>query len=239
MVEAAKLRHQASSLSVDSASLLISDRYAEMARLRCLLAEVQTLDDVLVIWANDLPTENWYSTRTVQDDGRVDTSNRIFDSTVHIYPTVGHAGMWNRYRALRLTVNDIMLKTLSVLAESPDSDTESLVEAVKLRIQRLADGLYASVPYMLGLIETHHVAGHDVTVVNKVPASLKAAVKATTASFLCWPLTMATMVSGIPERHQRYLRNRLLDVSEIVGDGVLERIADDFSPISHCSANVP
>ncbi len=239
MVGAAKLRHQASSLSVDSASLSISDRYDEIVRLRRLLAEAQTLDDVLVMWANDLPTENWYSTRTVQDSGRLETGNRIFDGTVHIYPTVGHAGIWNRYRALRLTVNDIMLKTLSVLPKSPDSDTESLEEAAKLRIQRLADDLCASVPYMLGLIETHHVAGHDVSVVTKVPASLKVTVKATAASFLCWPLTMATMVSGIPERHQCYLRNRLLDVSEIVDDGVLERIAAGFSPISHCSPKVP
>ena len=241
-VGAAKLRHQASSLSADSAGLLISDRYDKMVRLRRLLAEAQTLDDVLVIWANNLPTEYWYSTRSVQDDGRVKTGNRVFDGTVHIYSTVGHAGMWNRYRAIRLTVNDIMLKTLSVLAESPGSDseynTESLEEAAKLRIQRLAGDLCASVPCMLGLIETHHVAGHDVTVVTKVPASLKVATKATAASFLCWPLTMATMVSGIPEQHQRYLRNCLLDVSEIVDDGVLERIAAGFSPMSRCSANV-
>jgi hypothetical protein len=213
-----------------------------MVRLRRLLAEAQALDDVLVTWANNLPTEYWYSTRSVQDDGRVETGNRVFNGTVHIYPTVGHAGMWNRYRALRLTVNDIMLKTLSVLAESPDSDsesdTESLEEAAKLRIQRLAGDLCASVPCMLGLIETHHVARHDVTVVTKIPASLKVATKATAASFLCWPLTMATMVSGIPEQHQRYLRNCLLDVSEIVDDGVLERIAAGFSPISRCSANV-
>jgi hypothetical protein len=147
--------------------------------------------------------------------------------------------LWNRYRALRLTVNDIILKTLTVLAESPDSNAESLEEAVKLRIQRLADDLCASVPYMLGLIETDHVGGHDVTVVTNVPVSRKVAVKAITVSFLCWPLTMATTVSGIPERHRRYLRNCLLDVSKIVDDGVLERIAAGFSPRSHCSANVP
>ena len=239
MVGVAKLRHQASSLSVDSASLSISDRSDEMTRLRSLWAKAQTLDDVLVTWANGLPTEYWYSACTVQDYGRIETGNSIFDDTVHMYPTVGHAGMWNRYRALRLTVNDIMLKTLSLLAKSPDTDTESLKEAAKLRILGLADHLCASVPYMLGLIETHKTAGHDITIVTKVPASLKVAVKATTASFLCWPLTMATMVSGIPERHQRYLRNRLLDVSEIVDDGVLERIAASFSPISYCSTNEP
>ena len=152
---------------------------------------------------------------------------------------MGHAGIWNRYRALRLTVNDIMLKTLSVLAEIPDSDTVSLEEAAKLRIRRLADDLYTSVPYMSGLVETHHVARHDVTVVTKIPASLRAAVEDTTASFLCWPLAMATMVSGTPERRQRYLRNGLLDVSEIVDDGMLERIAASFSSVSHCSTNGP
>jgi hypothetical protein len=59
MVGATKLRHQASSLPVGSASLSMSGRYDEMARLRHLLAEAQTLDDVLVIWVNDLSTENW------------------------------------------------------------------------------------------------------------------------------------------------------------------------------------
>jgi hypothetical protein len=84
MVGAAKLQHQASSLSADSAGLLISDRYDKIVRLRRLLAEAQTLDDALVIWANNLPTEYWYSIRSVQYDGRVETDNRVFDGTVHI-----------------------------------------------------------------------------------------------------------------------------------------------------------
>ena len=94
-----------------------------------------------------------------------------------------------------------MPKTLSVLAESPDFETEFLEEAAKLRIMRLADDLCASVPYTLGLIESHHEAGYDSNLLTKVPASPKVVVKAITVSFLCWPLTMATMVSGIPERH--------------------------------------
>lgn len=239
MVGVAKLRHQASSLSVDPVSFPISDRYDHKARLRRLVAEAEALDGVLVLWANHLPTENRYSIRTVQEDRCGETGNRIFDGTVHIYPSMGHAGMWNRYRALRLAVNDIILKTLSVLAESLHSDTESLEEAVRLRILRLADDLCASLPYTLGLIEPYHVAGHSSAVVIKVPTSLKVDVKATTASFLCWPLTMASMVSEIPERHHRYLRNRLLDVSEIVGDGVLEGIATGFSTTLQRSANAP
>ena len=238
MVGAAELRHQASILRMDNLSLSQSDGHEDIVRLRRLLAEAQTLDNVLATWANELPSEKPYSIHAVQQDRRVEPGNRIFDDIVHIYPTVGHAGMWNRYHALRLTVNDIMLKTLSILAESFRLDTKSLEEAVHLRILHLADDLCASVPYTLGLIEPHHAAVHDGTVVPRVPASVHVAVKATTASLLCWPLTMATMLSGIPERHHIYLRNRLLDVSEIVNDGVLEGVAIGFSKIPQSSANV-
>lgn len=113
MVGTAKLLHQASSLSKASASLSISDRYEEMASLRRLLEEAQILDDALVIWANDLPTENWYSTKTVQDDGRAETGNKIFEGTVHVYPTVGHAGMWNRLLDVSEIVDDGVLERIA------------------------------------------------------------------------------------------------------------------------------
>ena len=239
MVGAAELRHQASILCMGSVSLPKSDGHNDILRLRRLLAEAQTLDNVLAIWANALPSEKWYSIQAVKQDGRVETGNRIFDDVIHIYPTVGHAGMWNRYHALRLTVNDIMLKTLSILAGFFQLDTKSLEEAAHLRMLHLADDLCASVPYTLGLIEPHPTAVHDGTVTIKVPASVNVTVKATTASLLCWPLTMATMLSGIPERHHHYLRNRLLDVSEIVNDGVLEGVAAGYSTVPQSSANVP
>ena len=132
-----------------------------------------------------------------------------------------------------------MLKTLSILADSFQLDTKSLKEAAHFRMLHLADDLCASMPYTLGLIEPHHTAVYGGTVVPRVPAPLKVAVKATTASLLCWPLTMATMLSGIPERHHNYLRNRLFDVSKIVNDGVLEGVAAGFSIIPPSSANIP
>ena len=239
MVGAAELRHRASILCTDSVSLSKSDGHGDIVGLRRLLAEAQTLDNVLAIWANELPSENRYSIQAVQKDGLVETGNKILDDIIHIYPTVGHAGMWNRYHALRLTINDILLKTLSILDESFQLDTKSLEEAAHLRMLYLANDLCASVPYTLGLVQPHHAAVHNGTVVSNIPASVNVAVKATTASLLCWPLTMATMLSGIPERHHLYLRNRLLDVSEIVNDGVLRGVAAGFSTIPQSSANRP
>lgn len=235
MVEAAELRHQASTLALETVALWPANNLATVNRL---LAEAKVLDEALAAWADDLPLDNWYNTCMVEYSGRAECDNMVFDKTVHNYPTVGHAGMWSRYRALRLTVNDIIFKALFVLATTSDYDVKSQGEAAKVRVRHLADDLCASVPYMLGLIEIRNVDGHEVAVVIKTPPSLKLAVKATTASYLAWPLSMSTMVYAIPEPHQIYLRKRLLDVSELVDDGVLERLATGFTPMSPCSANV-
>ncbi|KAF2805680.1 uncharacterized protein BDZ99DRAFT_574562 [Mytilinidion resinicola] len=230
MVETASLRYQISTIAEDSsAGLLLLGRHEEMMRLRRLLVGAQALDDLLVLWTNNLPPQDCYNTFVVEREGTDKVGNMVFDSTVHVYPTVGHAGMWNRYRALRLTVNDNKLKILSILARFPHVDTASLTGATHLKIQQLADDLCASVPYMLGLLENSRETDGVAIITCKDLGSLKGAVKGATASFLCWPLTMATMVSSIPAQHQRYLRDRLLDVSEIVDDGVLERVADGFS----------
>ncbi|KAF8847300.1 hypothetical protein BDZ45DRAFT_709729 [Acephala macrosclerotiorum] len=190
-VRVATLKHQASTASIDATSSLLG---SHVEKLRDLLTEAQDLDDDLITWANSLPTEDHYSTHFIQND---------------IIPGSGsiHAGMWNRYRAIRLAVNEVIHKTLSVLQ---DFDTNNLNEAAKLRTTLLANDLCASVPFMLGLI---------------LPF-LRFVVKASTASFLCWPLAMATMMSGIPCEQHYYLRSRLRDVSEIVDDGVLKVIAE-------------
>ncbi|KAE8448474.1 hypothetical protein EG329_009355 [Mollisiaceae sp. DMI_Dod_QoI] len=233
IVRAVELRCEASGISVDFAPVLSSDSYFHM-KLHRLLAEAQSLDDDLITWANALPQEDWYSTHTVQNDK---SSNMVFDGTIHIYPTEGHAGMWNRFRAVRLVVNEVILKTMSVLNKLPESNSNAPEEAAKLKTTLLADDICASVPFMLGLIEVNEMAGDNITVVSKTPSSLKFAVKASTASFLCWPLAMATMMSGISCLQHFYLRSRLIDVSEIVDDGVLERIAEGSPKVSHGPVN--
>lgn len=230
MVIAAKLRHQASNLCAASTCLSRSDEADKMSRCQGLLAEAQALDAALVMWEKSMSSEDRFSTCTIQDSGRAEDCSRIYTATVHIYPTVGHAGMWNRYRAFRLAVHDTMLKALSMLARYPSSEIQLLTEAVKSRTEWLADGLCASLPYMLGLLESHHMTRLNVAIVTKDVASSKIAVTASTASFLCWPLTMAIMLSGLSVQHQRYLRDRLLDVSEIVDDGLLKRIATGMPP---------
>ncbi|PGH31932.1 hypothetical protein GX50_05260 [[Emmonsia] crescens] len=239
LVEVAKVRHRKKRVFADFLNNSPSDVCDKEAILQSLLEEAHTLDGTLFSWTDNLSLENWYSTHTVKDHGHAKNHSRVFGSTVHIYPTVGHAGVWNRYRALRLAVNDIILQTLSTLdgLANHDGTTESLAEASKLTILHLSDDLCASVPYMLGLVETGCAIGHDAIIIADTPASSKRTVNATTAAFLCWPLAMAAMVSAIPEQHERYLKNCLLEVSGIVDDGVLERLAVFLPQLSKSSAN--
>ncbi|KAL8760689.1 MAG: hypothetical protein Q9184_003136 [Pyrenodesmia sp. 2 TL-2023] len=211
MMEATKLRYQAKGVFSDGTAPAIESQSGRKEGLQSIFAKAQTLDDVLIIWANQRPVDDRYSMHPVHDDERAGTGDRIFGSMVHIYRTAGHAGMWNRYRAIRLIVNDIILRILSLTESSLGSDTESSTQAVILRIRGLADELCASIPYSLGLVEAGRVNGCDIAIIRKVPASLRLLVKASAASFLCWPLNEALMVSGVPGRHQRYIRDRMLD----------------------------
>ncbi|PGG99789.1 hypothetical protein AJ79_08411 [Helicocarpus griseus UAMH5409] len=234
MVEVSKIRYRASALFADHPFISPSDE-SKMTSFRLLLTEAQLLENDLAAWANCLPMGSWYTTHIVKNKGFENTRNSVFNSTVHIYSSVGYSGVWNRYRALRLAVNDIILKVLSAFNGLPDFDSPingPLSENAKLTIQHLADDLCASVPYMLGLVELNGSVDHDDAIEIKAPASLKTAVKATTATLLCWPLAMAAMVIGIPESHRKYIKDCLLVVSELVDDGVLERIAASDTPVN-------
>ncbi|KLJ12977.1 hypothetical protein EMPG_12076 [Blastomyces silverae] len=239
LVDVAKIRHRAKTLFADFANNSLSERCdkEEEALLRRFLGEAYALDGTLLSWTKNLPLENWYTTHTVKDHGQAEIHSRVFSSTVHIYPTVGHAGMWNRYRALRLAVHDTIRQALCILDGLVGSNgtTEPLVKAVKVTTEHLSDDICASVPYMLGLVETGSAIADDVIIADP-PASTKRTVKATTAALLCWPLATAAMVSGIPEKNQQYLKSCLLEVSEIVDDGVLERLAALFPQLSKSSS---
>ena len=228
MVIVAKLQHQATDLCVVSPSLA-RDEPEKVAKLENLLAEAGTLDKAFVIWEHGLPPEYKYSTHEVPKNGHAGNGNKILNGIVHIYLTAGHAGMWNRYRALRLSVNDIMIKTLATLGEHLKPDMKVISGAATLRIQRLADDLCASMPYVLGILGKGGPSKHDADFFIKTSGSLKDAVTASTASFLCWPLSMVIKFSKIPMRHKLYFKARLLDLSEIVDDGLLERLAHSVS----------
>ncbi|KAG8529019.1 uncharacterized protein KY384_006709 [Bacidia gigantensis] len=228
MVETARLKHRFNTALVESFMPGMAFSKEHFRKCRSLLTEGQALEASLASWADRMSSESCYSTLSVKGEDHFGVGSKLFRGTVHIYPTAGHAGMWNRYRALRLISNDIIARLCTPLIHDAHPTAASIQLDATLQLQSLADDLSLSIPYMLGLVEVG--AKQDTTVLKKVPSSLKIAVKASTASFLAWPLAMATMVVGLPNQHRLYLKDRLLDVSDIADDGVLEKIAAGFAP---------
>jgi hypothetical protein len=114
-----------------------------------------------------------------------------------------------------------------LLAEFADFGgvSQALAEAARLRIRLLGDDLCASMPYAMGLVGSDEWQERGIAVATKPSLLQKLLMRPSAAYLLCWPLAMATMITELPERHKQYLKDRLLEVSEIVGDGVLERLA--------------
>ncbi|KAF2714942.1 hypothetical protein K504DRAFT_421231 [Pleomassaria siparia CBS 279.74] len=221
----AKVRHQTSVLCKGLAKCTVSISDEQIAQLHSFLAEAQTLDSALGRWASNLPAELQYTSVSVDTDPDLGTIDRSFNGTIHIYPTVGHAGLWNRYRALRIAVNSVILMAMSAIPIPLNLETISLKGAVKTTMCRLAEDLCESVPFALNMIGAYQIAGKDRFFVTKPPTDIKGDLKTCTAIFLCWPLALVITIPELPETPGHYLRKRLLDVSKIVDDGVLERIA--------------
>ncbi|KAF7929190.1 uncharacterized protein EAE98_005109 [Botrytis deweyae] len=189
-------------------------------KMRGLLVLAQELETKLVRWAKEVPMVDYWSTfRVTVDDDDEPGANDVFDQMVHLYPSISHAAMWAQYRAIRLHMNDIILKVFHSEIESSKPDTKFQEDIVILNMEKLALDFCASLPFVLGWIE---LGGTGMKMVRK---GRRNAVKASTASLVCWPLTVSTIVSEIPEQHRSYLKSRLRDVSELVDDGVLETIA--------------
>ncbi|PQE04591.1 negative acting factor protein [Rutstroemia sp. NJR-2017a BBW] len=225
MVETADLRHRAADLQYDLTTIPKAGRVAQMLKLHGVLATAQRLDESFVAWARDVPMEDYWRMFRVEDDGvvRDESNDDIFNGCVHIYPTMGHLGLWSRYRAFRLHVIDITVRILS-FAKTIEVDLQSMEESARTKIEKLASDFCASIPHALKAVDIHPTAGNPV-VSRRPPADQKHLAEATTARILCWPLAMTTLVESIPEQYAKYLKRRLLDVSEIVDDGLLERMA--------------
>jgi hypothetical protein len=225
MVIVAKLRHQVYVLSMDTSTSMVPVSKEKMAQIRVFLAEAKALDSALARWARSLPPDMQYSSVAVHKDLGIDSKDRPFNSTVHIYPTVGHAGLWNRYRALRIAVNALIPQTLSTIPVPLELEMNALEDTVENIIRRLTEDICESVPFTLDLIENKQIDGQNHFFVKKSSTPFGGAIKASTAYFICWPLALVITIPDIPEGPRQYLRRRLLDVSEIVDDGVLERLA--------------
>ncbi|TGO44631.1 hypothetical protein BOTNAR_0777g00030 [Botryotinia narcissicola] len=220
LVEVADLRYCVNHISIGLDDIPASASGQIATKVRGVLVLAQELEMKLVKWAKEIPmVDYWSSFRVRDDDDDKPGANDIFDQTVHLYPSISHAAMWAQYRAIRLHVNGIILKVFHREIESSNPDTKFYKDIVRLNMKKLALDFCASLPFVLGWVELGEIG------MKMIRKGRRNAVRASTASLFCWPLTISTMTFEIPEQHRTYLKSRLRDISELVDDGVLETIA--------------
>ncbi|KAF2476004.1 uncharacterized protein BDR25DRAFT_212412 [Lindgomyces ingoldianus] len=176
---------------------------------REVAAEAQDLDAAFVTWSKTAPEEWRYSTI----DSRTTTTDELYDCPVHAYASHGHAAVWNRYRAVRLIVNSIRIRSLATLIQCPMQasyvNSQQEIETSQKNIESLARDLCGGVLFFF----------HSCN-----PLIIGGAMPQKMAALLAWPLTVAVSTEGVPGPQRRWLLERLNIVAEILGDVMLASV---------------
>lgn len=187
-------------------------------RVKSIAMESYTLDYDLALWALGLP-QNWnfhVSWTHLQPSSSV--TDACVDIPSHSYPSVGHASIWNRYRALRLIANSIQKRALCALQFLFD---DAFLDMDTQRCQNNINNL--AVDLCCG-------AEFSVTRQN-TPRGAKAAMlldmpHPSVAALLAWPLTVAVSVDAVQPLEKTRLKGVLKAVARSLGHTQLESVSD-------------
>ena len=140
----------------------------------------------------------------------------VFGKTIHEYPSLSSAVLWNKYRVGRIIAEAGIARGLVQLdsAESTDEGVPRYLEVLS-NIQALVNDICASIPYHFGLTSGDESQRRSARDVN-----------ARRAYSLVYPLIIAASISVTHRNQRRWILSKLLLVSQITGNSVLEQVAN-------------
>ncbi|KAI0846957.1 hypothetical protein F5Y00DRAFT_126682 [Daldinia vernicosa] len=211
MVRVAALRERSLCLFLPK-----SARFSTQPHPGDLAAEARSLDAALEVWSAALPEDWRFTTRSDS------TPDFTFDGVIHVYATYGHAAIWCRYNAIRLIVNSIRNRALSVMAQC-SSQMLSVAPEQDICLGKttsLGTDLCRSIPVFFTSITvegnpTGAMANDNIVHVNQE-------IKPKLATLLAWPLILAINTDNIPEFQKEWLKNKLKSIANTLGDAILD-----------------
>lgn len=210
MIRVANLRHKALQLRWSAKG----NSYHQSLAVEHLHTEAQELDLELSLWPSTVTKDYGFHVRTssVSDNKR---NAPFYGNEAYIYTSFSHAAIWNRYRAVRIIVNNILVQTITTIHRnsSVQQHTVEELQTPLAAIRDLATDLRQSIPYYF----------------NFQPLSVDKIIPKVVTT-LAWPLTVAISIKTVPDDAIQCLRSTLRSVALALGDGVLESIAqgEDF-----------
>lgn len=239
MVRVANLR--AKSLAVFSGNGNDTEFSIDPHQLKIVAGEADELNTALTSWSENVP-EDWKFS-ILQSPGSLDSpeSDLLYEGTSHVYTSHGHAVIWNRYRALRLIVNSICLRCLSMLLEfnlqctlqpHPSASMRPFVisqqETCRKNLDSLATELCGSVPFFFTSPNPNGDGrgSRTIRIGNRV-LSTEDEILPKLAGLLAWPVAVAIRTEETPEPQREWLRRKLKIAAASMGDVILETVIDN------------
>lgn len=183
------------------------------------------LEDDLVDWAESMSVSKQYSnckeplTTVPEDNSDLNT----FDGHCSTYTSPGHASLWIRQRALRLIINSIFIKFISVRMQTSTDHDHLLTKQGRMKgnLDSISRALCADVSYFFKVPQSRDGKA-------LVPALMTAegelAIPPNLANMLAWPLAIAVSTENVPEPQRKWLQGKLGSVADSLGDAVLHDV---------------
>lgn len=188
-----------------------------------VLAEM--LDDAFAAWPKDLP-EGWNFSIPSPEILKLTNSDMLYQGSVHCYTNHGHAIMWNRYRAVRMVVNNLRMRLTSIMFQfAPQvSQASELQETCQEIIGELATDLCYSVSSFSSGNTWQNL--HPPTNIDKNLDHSESMIKPNMAAILTWPLIVAISIETVPKTQKLWLQHKLRIISSVIGADALHSVAE-------------
>ena len=172
-----------------------------------IITNAKATDDQLAAWvASDLGLPEYPMTIRQQEESTED----MWKGDVDIYTDIYVAQLWNIYRTCRITLHNIITRALRRLNPDDPLTSNQQFRASTAILQEMADGICASVPFLLGY---RLVNEHDSLRMEKPDMESPAL----GAYLALWPLQMAVSASYTSSDQKRWVQGRLVYLGEQYG----------------------
>ncbi|KAL6823338.1 hypothetical protein V8C40DRAFT_275401 [Trichoderma camerunense] len=187
--------------------------------VKSIAMEAYALDYDLASWPLGLAQDWRFQISRTRSQPSLSAVDSRANTPSHTYSSVGHAAIWNRYRALRLITNSIQKRAFFALQSLSDGSlAETNMQRCQVNINNLAVDLRCGVEF--SLTSQAPVRGAKATTFLDEPHP-------SVAALLAWPLTVAVSVDAVEPPEKTWLKGALKAVARSLGHTLLESVSDN------------
>jgi hypothetical protein len=186
------------------------------------------LEGDLVDWAESMSGEWKCNKSTTPEATNKNADDDSYEGHRNSYTSHGHASLWLRQRALRLIINSIFIKFISVRMQHGTNHEHLLWKQERMRgnLDLISRELCGDISYFFSPGPSDLEPSLTLTAVVpllRVPTR-ELTILPSLASILAWPLAVAVSTENVPEPQRRWLQRKLSVVADSLGDAILHDV---------------